>query len=136
MHASKIKIADFLEVVKSTRQSILSDDVLNKLGIERNPSGFYTNQVRFSLRQPMEESGDLVAIHNANEDSLLSALELGGLPAPSIAVVKSAGGHSKYGPISLVFNKSTIDPQAEEFDMSAQNVKRILRRGRSMTGLH
>lgn len=30
----------------------------------------------------------------------------------------------------------TIEALAEEFDMSAQNVKRILRRGRSMTGLH
>ena len=28
-----------------------------------------------------------------------------------IAVVKARDGHSKYGPISLVFNKDTIDPQ-------------------------
>lgn len=29
----------------------------------------------------------------------------------------------------------TIEGLAEEFDMSPQNVKRILRKGRSMTGL-
>lgn len=68
---------------------------------------------KFSLRQPAEEVGDLVAVHNANEDRLLSALDLGGLPMPSIAVVAAADGHSKYGSISLVFNKSTIDPQAD-----------------------
>ena len=43
----------------------------------------------------------------------MSALKLGGLPMPSIAVVKAKFGHSKYGPISLLFNKSTIDPQAD-----------------------
>lgn len=32
---------------------------------------------------------------------------------PSIAVVKAKAGHSKYGPISLLFNKSTIDPQVD-----------------------
>lgn len=30
---------------------------------------------------------------------------------PSIAVVKAEAGHAKYGPISLVFSKDTIDPQ-------------------------
>ena len=43
----------------------------------------------------------------------MAALKLGGLPMPSIAVVKAKSGHSKYGPISLLFNKSTIDPQTD-----------------------
>ena len=43
----------------------------------------------------------------------MAALRLGGIPMPSIAIVKAQSGHSKYGPISLVFNKSTIDPQAD-----------------------
>ena len=30
---------------------------------------------------------------------------------PSIAIVKARDGHTKYGPISLVFSKDTIDPQ-------------------------
>ena len=68
---------------------------------------------KFSLKAPVEETKNLLAIHNKDEASILSALELGGLPMPSIAVVKAADGHSQYGPISLVFSKDTIDPQAD-----------------------
>ena len=70
-------------------------------------------ETKFSLKSPVEETRDLLALHNKDEKSILAALELGGLPMPSIAVVKASEGHSKYGPISLVFNKATIDPQAD-----------------------
>lgn len=66
--------------------------------------------VRFSRKVDLEESEDLVAVHNLTEKNLADALDLGGLPMPSIAVVKAKSGHSKYGPISLVFGKDTIDP--------------------------
>ena len=59
----------------------------------------------------MEETKDLVALHNVSEQGLLGAIDLGGLPSPSIAITKSEMGHTKYGPISLVFSKDTIDPQ-------------------------
>lgn len=68
---------------------------------------------RFSLKAPVEETDKLIAVHNKDEDSIMAALKLGGLPMPSIAVVKAKSGHSKYGPISLLFNKSTIDPQTD-----------------------
>lgn len=68
---------------------------------------------RFSLKAPVEETDKLIAVHNKDENSIMAALKLGGLPMPSIAVVKARAGHSKYGPISLLFNKSTIDPQAD-----------------------
>lgn len=68
---------------------------------------------RFSLKAPVEETDKLIAVHNKDEDSIMAALKLGGLPMPSIAVVKAKAGHSKYGPISLLFNKTTIDPQAD-----------------------
>ena len=68
--------------------------------------------VRFQLSAPVEvdQNKDLVAVHNLTEENLREALELGGLPSPSIAVVKAQEGHTKYGPISLVFNSDTIDP--------------------------
>lgn len=68
---------------------------------------------RFSLKASVEETDKLIAVHNKDEDSIMAALKLGGLPMPSIAVVKAKSGHSKYGPISLLFNKSTIDPQTD-----------------------
>lgn len=68
---------------------------------------------RFSMRAPVEETRDLIAVHNLTEENLESSLNLGGLPSPSIAIIKAEQGHSKYGPISIVFDKSTIDPQAD-----------------------
>lgn len=46
----EISIADFLKVVNGTHKSILSDDVLARLGEQRNPNGTYTDEVLFSLK--------------------------------------------------------------------------------------
>ncbi len=69
---------------------------------------------RFQLASPVEVNGkkELVAVHNLTEENLREALDLGGMPSPSIAVVRAREGHSKYGPISLVFGPDSIDPQA------------------------
>jgi hypothetical protein len=68
---------------------------------------------KFSLDIPIEETKELVAIHNTTESKLLSALELGGLPSPSIAIMKAQNisANNEFGDISLVFDKKTIDPQ-------------------------
>lgn len=68
-------------------------------------------KTKFSLKTPVEETDKLLALHNKDENSILAAIKLGGLPMPSIAIVKARDGHTKYGPISLVFSKDTIDPQ-------------------------
>lgn len=70
-----------------------------------------TTKTRFSLDEPVEETETLVAMHNMTEEKLQRTLDIGGLPMPSIAIVKARDGHTKYGPISLVFSKDTIDPQ-------------------------
>nr|DAZ72562.1 MAG TPA: nuclease [Caudoviricetes sp.] len=69
---------------------------------------------RFQLASPVEvnETKELVAVHNLTEENLREALDLGGMPSPSIAVVKAQEGHSLYGPISLVFGPDSIDPMA------------------------
>ena len=70
--------------------------------------------VKFSrkgLEEGVEETRDLIAVHNMTEENLRAALELGGLAMPSIAVIKAQQGHTKYGPISAVFDKYTIDPE-------------------------
>lgn len=68
-------------------------------------------ETKFSLKTPVEETDKLLALHNKDENSILAAIKLGGLPMPSTAIVKARDGHTKYGPISLVFSKDTIDPQ-------------------------
>lgn len=70
---------------------------------------------KFSMRDTVEERADgLIALHNLEEEQLMKTLQLGGFAMPSIAVIKSSAGHSKYGPISVVFKPSTIDPKASK----------------------
>lgn len=64
-----------------------------------------------SVSVDVQESKNLVAIHNLSEQNLLDTLKLGGFPMPSIAIVKTEQGHSDYGEISVVFGRETIDPQ-------------------------
>ena len=64
-------------------------------GNGRGSSGAGTQNQRrvkekFSLREPVERTKDLVAVHNLTEQNLRDAFYLGGLPMPSIAVVKAA----------------------------------------------
>ena len=67
---------------------------------------------KFALRDTVEETRELVAVHNLSEEKLIKSLRLGGLPMPSIAILRSQDGHSEFGDISLVFGKDTIDPEA------------------------
>lgn len=68
-------------------------------------------KTKFSLKAPVEETKTLLALHNLTEKNLLDAAKLGGLPMPSIAIVRADAGHGEYGDISFVFSKDTIDPQ-------------------------
>lgn len=82
---------------------------VNDRSADRSAEG----RLKFSLREPVERTKDLVAVHNLTEQNLRDAFYLGGLPMPSIAVVKAAQGHSMYGPISIVFGRESIDPQTD-----------------------
>lgn len=68
--------------------------------------------IRFSMKDSVEDNGELIAVHNISFENLLKSFELGGLAMPSIAVTKAKMGHSQFGDISLVFKKDTIDPKA------------------------
>ena len=55
--------------------------------------------------------GTLMAIHNLNESKFKGVMELGGFPVPSIAITKpEIVNHSQFGSISVLFDKSTINP--------------------------
>ena len=43
--------------------------------------------INFALRAPVEETKDLIAVHNATEKNVRGLLGLGGLPMPSIAIM-------------------------------------------------
>ena len=62
----------------------------------------------------VEETNDLVALHNLTEEKLLKVLDLGGFPMPSIAVTKADIPFTDFGDITVVFGKETIDPAKPE----------------------
>ena len=70
--------------------------------------------IMFSLSNAVEETKDLMALHNLNASELVKTLELGGLPMPSIAVIKDEMGHEQYGDVSLILPKEAIDPAANK----------------------
>ncbi len=80
-------------------------------GINQEGRGDASEKISFSLDEPVEYVRDLVAVHNLDESSLKKTLELGGLPAPSIAIVKAEEGHTEFGDVSLVFGSDSIDPK-------------------------
>ena len=70
---------------------------------------------QFSGRTNVEKKKDgLMAIHNLKVSDVMGSLELGGLPMPSIAIVKAEHGHDMYGEYSVIFGKETIDPEADK----------------------
>jgi hypothetical protein len=75
-----------------------------------NINGKEQENEKFSLKKSVEETKDLIALHNLTPTNLIKTLKLGGIPMPSIAVTKSEIGHGNFGSISLVFDKNTIDP--------------------------
>lgn len=108
-----ISISDLLDVVKELHPDLLSRDVIeNHYGEVWQPEGYYNGKTKFSAKDPVEKKGTLLAIHNLTEEKLQKFLALGGAPMPSIAVTRSDVEHSNFGDISLIFDKSTIDPKA------------------------
>lgn len=67
----------------------------------------------FSLDEPVEQTQDLMAIHNLDGKKMDSMLQLGAIPSPSVAIVKASQGHTQYGDYTLVFPRQSIDPQAD-----------------------
>lgn len=70
-------------------------------------------KARFSMDEPVEQTQDLMAIHNLDGKKMDSMLQLGAIPSPSVAIVKASQGHTQYGDYTLVFPSQSIEPQAE-----------------------
>lgn len=68
---------------------------------------------KFSMSEPVERAGNLIAEHNLTQEKLERALEIGAFPAPSIAIVQAEQGHTEFGDYTVVFPAATIDPEAD-----------------------
>ena len=88
-------------------QVVIFDDGKGENTIENLPV-----KKKFSISDPIERTENLVALHNLTQDKLEKSMALGGFPMPSIAVTKADIPHTNFGDITLVMDKSSIDPQA------------------------
>lgn len=109
-------VTQVLNDAENVPQSYVRNELASPVSndnVTQNKASVNNNDTKFSLDIPIEETKELVAIHNTTESKLLSALELGGLPSPSIAIMKAQNisANNEFGDISLVFDKKTIDPQ-------------------------
>ena len=69
---------------------------------------------KFSMSSPAERTKDFVALHNKDWNVIRdAALNWGGIPSPSIAIVDAQKGHTKYGNTSIVYQRKTIDPETD-----------------------
>jgi hypothetical protein len=62
--------------------------------------------------QPNDKT--LIAVHNLPANSVVFANDLGGLPAPSIAILRPDIPFEGYGEISLIAKSDTIDPRYDK----------------------
>ena len=104
---NKVNKTDYDGIILDT-ETVTFNSEQAKLTSNQNPTS--NPDTRFSLEEPVEETKDLIAVHNLWEEKLLKSLKLGGFPMPSIAIVRAKEGHSNFGNISLVFRKDTISP--------------------------
>lgn len=110
--------------IKDTRVDDSGDQVVafspNQIKLVTNKRPTNNDDIRYALTidgetvsGTVEETNDLVALHNLTEEKLLKVLDLGGFPMPSIAVTKPSLAHDNFGDITVVFGRETIDPQRD-----------------------
>ena len=110
---NEVNGTDYDGIVLAT-ETVTFNSEQAKLTTNTNPTS--DPDINFSLKKSVEETKNLIAVHNMQSSELERTLDLGGLPMPSIAIIKAQSGHSEYGDVSLVFDKSVIDPKANKLN--------------------
>lgn len=98
-----------VEKIDTKRNSLINPNVA-KTNVSQNIKN--VNE-KFSLD---EEDRELVAAHNIKSQNLMNLINDfngEGLPVPSIAIEKADNLHDNFGDVTLLFNKDTIDPEAD-----------------------
>ena len=102
--SATISIAQLLDFVKSTYQSILSDDVLQKLGEERNPKGYYADKALFSLQK--QGNGEKIGAEDRRPTSYTKE-EARAMVDSILALTAAEGSHGELkGAYSDVINRA------------------------------
>lgn len=106
----------FEEVYRDAKNTAHSDGVTSKKNNNKTEAesiaGGKNAFGKFDVSKPVEETADLLALHNITSVQLSEALSREGLIMPSIAVTNKR--FSDFGEISLIFDKDTIDPDVDQ----------------------
>ena len=86
-----------LEAIRNTVDNVTEVNILESM-----------EDTKFSMREAVEETRDLIAVHNISAEQLLDVVSRNQFIMPSIAVTNK--GHTAFGDISVVFRKNTINP--------------------------
>lgn len=70
-----------------------------------------TDSKYISYKKDVDDSKKLIWLHNLWLEKLKWAVELGGMPMPSIAVTKRGVPHTSYGDITFIMKESAINPK-------------------------
>lgn len=111
-HSSVPTSANSVELVRNVPTNSISENSgkVNRNGKKSNSKRYALQIGNETTQVDVEETKNLVALHNLSEEKLLKVLQLGGFPMPSIAVTKADLSHTDYGDITVVFGKETISP--------------------------
>lgn len=124
-----LSVSQLLDLVKEAYPNELSKSVADHFGISRGTSDIrnlrFSKQIRevqdeisgtkekkdLTGNEKIEKTKDFIAVHNLTMDQLMKDINMGGFPSPSIAIIRSAMQHTRYGDVSVIFNRDTIDPE-------------------------
>lgn len=124
-----LSVSQLLDLVKEAYPNELSKSVADHFGISRGTSDIrnlrFSKQIRevhdeiadtkekkdLTGDEKIEKTKDFIAVHNLTMDQLMKDINMGGFPSPSIAIIRSAMQHTRYGDVSVIFNRDTIDPE-------------------------
>ncbi|MBQ0917430.1 hypothetical protein KBW71_03175 [Hydrogenophaga aromaticivorans] len=70
-----------------------------------------TTQPMFSRSAKVQETRNLVAMHNLTAENLLYADSMGGIPVPSIGITKIDTPFNGFGEVTLIAPSSMVDPE-------------------------
>ena len=107
---------DFSGIAEGTQENALAgteaESAEGEMEEAASLKGYDGNKI--GLKEPIEETKDLIAVHNVLSMKLDDIINLGGLPMPSIAIIRKDIGYSRFGDVSFIFDKDTIDPAEPE----------------------
>lgn len=100
---------------KAQKNTVIGEQ--HSVSVESELDGQKIDPVRFSLDVPIEETRELMAIHNLHTDEVLKQLEMGGLVYPSVAVTNPAKiPNGDFGDVSIILKKDAVDPKSNKYN--------------------